>query len=433
MSTEAKGWSARRPMMIGLLALVLLVGGFGIWAVTARISGAVVAAGRIEVDRNRQAVQHRDGGIVAQIQVKEGDTVDEGQVLIRLDSQDLASELTIIDAQLLELSARSARLKAERDGLDAIAFDAAVGDADSAEAIALKAGQEQLFTARRDTLDRQVDQMQERASQIRSQVEGIRSQEEALVTQIELVASELTGQETLLERGLAQTGPVLALRREKANLTGQAGSLAAQRAEATGRIAEIELEILRLEDTRREEALSELRDLEYRLVELRERRHALQTQVDRLDIRAPVAGIVYGMQVFGPRSVIRPADPVLYIVPQDRPLVIAARVPPIHVDQVYAGQEVLLRFSAFDQRQTPELFGTVTQVSADAFTDEAIGQSYYRAEIVLSEDQQSRLPDAFTLVPGMPVEAFLRTQDRSPMAYLIKPMADYFAKAFREG
>ena len=185
--------------------------------------------------------------------------------------------------------------------------------------------------------------------------------------------------------------------------------------------------------TRREEAITRLRDLQFNEIELSERRRSLTTQLDRLEIRAPVSGIVYGMQVFAPRSVIQAAEPVMYVIPQDRPLIISSQVEPRDIDQVFVGQEVALRFSAFDQRRTPELFGRVTQVSADAFTDQNSNQSYYRAQIVLNEGEVERLPEQMTLIPGMPVEAFLTTQARSPMDYLLKPLADYFAKAFREG
>ena len=240
------------------------------------------------------------------------------------------------------------------------------------------------------------------------------------------------GRNDLLDKGLAQAGTVLNLRRTTANLQGTLGELTASEAQAEGRITEIEIEILKLATQQREEAITRLRDLRYRELELAEQRRSLQERLERLDIRAPVSGIVYGLQVHTPRSVIRAADPVLYLVPQDRPLVIAARVEPIHIDQIFVGQEVSLRFSALDQRNTPELTGTVKQVSADAFEDQASRLSFYRAEIVLNEGELARLPAGTVLIPGMPVETFIKTEDRTPLAYLIKPLADYFTKAFRE-
>ncbi|MEM9438533.1 MAG: HlyD family efflux transporter periplasmic adaptor subunit, partial [Pseudomonadota bacterium] len=180
------------------------------------------------------------------------------------------------------------------------------------------------------------------------------------------------------------------------------------------------------------EAITQLRDIQFREVELMERRRAVSERLERLEITAPVGGIVYGLSVFAERSVIRAADPLLFIVPQDRPLVIAARVEPIHIDQVYVGQDVTLRLSALDQRTTPELEGRVIQLSADAFEDEATQLRFYRAEIILEEGQQDRLPEGTALIPGMPVESFIRTEDRTPLAYLIKPLADYFNRALRE-
>ena len=197
-------------------------------------------------------------------------------------------------------------------------------------------------------------------------------------------------------------------------------------------MTEIDIQILGLTTTRREEAITRLRDLQYNALELSERRLTLRRQLNRLDIRAPVSGVIYGLQVYAEQSVIRPADPVMYLVPQDRPLVIATQVQINDIDQIRLGQEVTLRFSAFDQRRTPELKGKVTLVSADAFQDESSAVSYYRAEVEMDEGEMEKLPPDMTLIPGMPVEAFVRTADRSPMDYLVKPMADYFAKAFRE-
>ncbi|MEL6690256.1 MAG: HlyD family efflux transporter periplasmic adaptor subunit, partial [Pseudomonadota bacterium] len=204
------------------------------------------------------------------------------------------------------------------------------------------------------------------------------------------------------------------------------------RAQSEGRMTEIEIEIIKLGSDRREEAITLLRDIQFRELELTERRQTLLERLNRLDITAPVSGVVYGLSVFAERSVVRPAEPVLFIVPQDRPLVIAAQVNPINIDQVFVGQNVTLRFSALDQRTTPELEGEVVQLSADAFQDEATQQSFYRAEIILSEGQIARLPEGSTLIPGMPVESFIRTEDRTPIAYLVKPVADYFSRAFRE-
>lgn len=425
-------WPARGALTTGFLALVILVGGFGAWSVGTQITGAVIAQGRIEVDQNRQVVQHPDGGVVAEILVKEGDTVETGDLLIRLDAEALQSELAVVEGQLFEVLARRARFEAERDGAEALVFDPLLLESDNSVVAELMEGQERLFEARLDSALQEKDQLSKRRDQIANQIEGISAQEEAVSAQLSLIAREQADQQSLLDRGLAQATRVLALQREAANLTGTAGELTAAAAEAESRITETDIEILRIETTRREEAISRLRDLQFNEIELSEQRRSLITQLDRLDIRAPVSGVVYGMTVFAPRSVIRAADPVLYLVPQDRPLVITTQVAPNNIDQIYLGQEVGVRFSAFDQRQTPELTGRVVQISADAFQDQASRLSYYRAQVELLEGEIDRLPDTLTLIPGMPVETFIRTDERTPMAYLLKPLTDFFAKAFRE-
>ncbi|KGB82464.1 MAG: HlyD family type I secretion periplasmic adaptor subunit [Pseudomonadota bacterium] len=430
---NATPWPARRPLMIGFLALALLIGGFGTWSVVASISGAIVASGRVEVDQNRQVVQHPDGGVVARLEVEEGDLVEAGDVLIALDASLLHSELSIVESQLFELMSRRGRLRAERDGAPSVRFDDDLMEiaATRPEVQELTDGQSRLFAARAETLAKEGAQLEKRRGQIADQVIGIVAQQDALESQLALIRQELETQQGLLDKGLAQASRVLSLQREEARLRGEVGELTASVAQAQGRITELDIEILKLQTTRREEAITELRELQYRELELAERRQSLLEQLDRLEIRAPVSGIVYGLTVFTPRSVIRAAEPVLYLVPQDRPLVIAARVDPIHVDEVFVGQPVNLRFATFDARTTPELFGQVTKVSADAFVDDRTQQSYYRAEIILSEGEADKLGE-LKIVPGMPVETFIRTADRSPLAYLVKPLAEYFNRAFRE-
>lgn len=429
-----KTWSAKIAVFVGLFALFGLFGGFVWWGIMTQIAGAIISPGRIEVDQNRQIVQHQMGGTVAQISVGEGDLVQAGDVLLRLDDQQLQSQLAIAEAQLFELMARRGRLTAERDGANSVTFDDALLDEGKTnpDIKELTQGQANLFFARRDSVSRETEQLGKRVSQIGNQITGINAQETSFATQLELIKKELNAQQTLLERGLAQTGTVLALQRQAASMRGQLGELAANKAQAEGRITEVDLEVLKLASGRREEAISQLRDLRYHELELAEQRGALKLEIMQVDIRAPVSGIVYGMRVQTMRSVIRPAEPVLYLIPQDRPLLIVARIDPIHIDQIIMGQKVNLRFSALDQRTTPELVGHVTLISADAFEDDGLGVTYYRAEIALDLGEISKLNEGDTLIPGMPVEAFIRTADRSPIAYLIKPLADYFNRAFRE-
>lgn len=433
LAATPSNWTVRKPVITGLVTLFLLVVCFGGWSVMATITGAIVASGRIEVEQNRQIVQHPDGGVVETIHVTESQPVKAGDLLLRLDGAAVKSELAIVEGQFFEIIARRARLEAERDDKAVISFapeliEVAKTRADVAE---LMEGQRRLFDARRDTVAQQVAQLAKRGSQINSQITGIDAQAKALVLQLDLINQELASQQELLDKGLAQASRVLALQRETARLDGQVGELAATRAQSEGRVTEIEIEVLKLAATRREEANTQLRDIGYRELELAERRRALTERIARLDIVAPVSGIVLGLQVTTPRAVLRPADPLLYLIPQDRPLVIAAQVQTFHIDQISVGQPVKLVFSAFPSRTTPELSGHITLISADTLTDKATQMPYYRAEIVPDEGEMEKL-DGLTLVPGMPVEAFIRTDERTPLAYLLKPFTDYFARAFRE-
>jgi HlyD family secretion protein len=426
-------WPVTRPMMLGLLTTAVLIGGTVGWGMMTTITGAVITSGQLEVDQFRQVVQHADGGIVSEIRVTENASVTAGDVLLSLDGTLLKSELTIVETQFWEILARRGRLEAERDTLDTITFPEELIEtsARDPEVAALMEGQQRLFEARAETLSKQLEQLGKRQSQTASLIEGIDAQRAALTQQLSLIAKELASQEELLRKGLAQESRVLALQREEARLSGQVGELTASRAQAEGRITETEIEILRLSAARREEASAQLRDIGFRELELAERRRALAERIARLEIRAPVSGIVLNLRVTTPRAVIRAADPVMFIIPQDRPLVIATRVPTIHIDQVHPGQDVKLAFSAFSMRTTPEVFGKVTQVSADVLVDERTQMPYYRAEIELNPGELAKLGDV-QLIPGMPVEAFIRTEERTPVQFLTKPFTDYFNRAFRE-
>lgn len=425
--------SVRGPATLGVLAALALVIGFGLWATTTRISGAVIAPGRVEVEANRQVVQHPDGGVVEAILVGEGDRVAAGQPLLRLDGAPLRSDLAIVEGQLSELSARTARLVAERDDLPAPVFPAELLDlaSHSPEVAAQIDGQRRLFDARHRTFLQDRALLERRVDQIRAQTRGLRAQETALAAQLSLIERELDAQQSLLDKGLAQSAVVLALQREAARLTGQLGAVAADLAQAEGHITEIEIETAALASRRSEAATTELRDIGPLIQELAERKRALALRIARLEIRSPVAGLVLGLQVTAVQSVLRPADPVLYIVPQDRPLVISARISPTNIDEVRVGQPAELVFPAFPARDTPHLAGRLTLLSADVLADTRTGSSYFAARVELTPGEAARLADR-ALVPGMPVEVFLQTGDRTAFEWLVKPFTDYFSHAFRE-
>ncbi|WP_245220634.1 MULTISPECIES: HlyD family type I secretion periplasmic adaptor subunit [unclassified Ruegeria] len=423
----------RIPALVGFAALAILVGGLGLWAVKTRLAGAIVSSGVIEVQSNRQVVEHPDGGVVGEIFVRDGDVVASGEMLLRLDDTFLSSEQTIVEAQLFELLTRRVRLQAERDGLSPDELSTRLHEVQTEYNIDLDLieGQQNLFNARVETLSKQQEQLNKQLVQIESEIEGTQAQLVSLRRQVELIEDELEDQQNLLKRGLTQTSRVLALQREEASLTGEIGRLEAAVARLKGQIASTEIQIVELTATRREEAITTLRDVQAQIAELSERRLSLTERLTRLDIRAPVSGTVYGSQVFALQSVVQPGEPMMYVVPQDTPLLVAARVDAIHVDQLHVGQPVALRFPAFNQRETPELDGQVKNVSADTFTDEKSGFTFYRAEVVMNDGELDRL-NGQELLPGMPVETLIKTDERTPLSYLVKPMADYFNRAFRE-
>lgn len=426
-------WSTWRHNLMGSFAMALLIGGFGTWSVMADISGAIVSSGRVAVDSNRQVVQHPNGGIVLDIAVREGDMVAEGDLLVRLDPQDMQAEVDLLQGQVVEIDARSARLEAQRDLASAIVFPGnliALSKEDPVTAEAM-AGQVSLFAAGKNSKEAEKNQLAKRREQILSQIEGTEAERRSIDSQIVFMREELETQRTLMEKGLSQAPKTLALQREEASMMGRAGSLAATRAELEGKATELDLELLRIDTVTREAAITELREIQFQKSGLVRQIAGLSSRLARLDITAPVAGVIYDMKVFAVRSVIPPGAPILHIVPQDRPLVVQARVKPTQVDSVHPGQVVKMRLPAFDARTTPEIDGRIVKVSPDAFTEEANGDTYYQAEIVPLDGEIDRLGD-LVLLPGMPVESFITTQARSPLAYLAKPLTDYFTRAMRE-
>ena len=431
--SQNETWSPRGFISLGFLALVGLLGGLTYWSITTEIAGAIVTLGRVEVESNRQIVQHPQGGVVGEILVTDGTTVEAGQVLLRFDTVLTGSELAITEGQLYELLGQKSRLLAERDEDETITFDAELVEAAKTipKVAELIDGQSGLFAARRASLREELSQWNERGAQILNQIEGADAQLVSLEEQATLLNEELLDQQALLANGLTQASKVSALRREAASFSGRIGALNSEVAQSRGRLAEIEIERLKLATSLREEAIGALRELQPREIELRQNRLSLLEVLDRLTLRAPRAGVVYGLAVHTTRAVVQPAEPILYIIPQDEPLIIRTQIPTQHIDQIRVGQPATLRFSTFDQRTTPELFATVANVSPDVFVDERSGASYYTAELRPNTGELEKLA-GLEILPGMPVEAFIKTDDRTPLEYLIKPLANYFNRAFRE-
>lgn len=424
--------SSRPALISGWLALLALVAGLGAWAVLSRLSGAVLATGLVAPAGDRLVVQHPDGGVIAALAVAEGSAVSPGQLLVRLEAGTLGSEKAIADNRAWQLTARRLRLEAERDGRAALLPSRALAMAArrTPALAALLSEESKLFAARHAAYREEDAQLGLRQSQTRAQIAGFDVQARALSRERTLLDEELAVQSSLQARGLAQASQVSRLAREIARLDGQIGGLAASTAQAEGQLAEIGIARIRLTSTRRETAMTELRPLEAEIAELEESRRDIERRLDARDIRAPAAGVVQGLSLTTPRAVLRPAEALLSIIPHSAPPVVTARIAPRDIDVVRAGADVRLRLTAFDARTTPELVARLTRVSADAFQDPATGQSYYRAEIALDAGAADDLDSP--LVPGMPVEVFIATGAHSPAAYLLRPFADYFARAFRE-
>ncbi len=436
MQTNAlpQKWRAGFPLAVGILAAVAFVGGFGLWSVATQISGAVVAPGRVEVVSKRQVIEHPDGGVVDTIRVKDGDVVKAGDILVGLDGTRTRSELAIVDGQLRDLEARRARYEAERDGRDAVTFSPQV----EAKAkmypdfAAQLAGERTLFAARLLSVQQQSDLLAEQTKQIENRITGTEAELKAVQAQTVLVASALVDQQTLQRQGLAQASRVLDLSRESASQQGQAGQLAAQIADLKGQIAANGIARLQLFTKRREDAVSQLADIQAKQVELLEKQLSLNSTLSLLDIRAPVSGIVYGSKVFAVHSVVRPADPLMYIIPQDQPLVVTARVEANHIGELHSGQQVSITFPSFDQHLKLPVSGTISSISADVMSDETTHQSYYSVTVVPDTASLAKLVEDKRLVPGMPAEAFIQTGAQSPISYLVHPLAVYFSRAFRD-
>ncbi|AMY70791.1 HlyD family type I secretion periplasmic adaptor subunit [Frigidibacter mobilis] len=422
--------ATRGAVLAGALVLALLAGGFAAWSTLAQLSGAVIAPGRVEVQQRPQVVQHQDGGTIEAILVAEGDAVAAGDVLIRLDGAALRSALAVVEAQYAEHLARRGRLEAERAGRTALAMPAELATLTRGrpDLAALVDGQSRLFVARAETAAAEAALLDRRARQIAARGAGIAAERAALARQQALIAEELASQRSLLDRGLAQSARVLALEREAARLDGRAGELAAATAEAEARHSETLIEALRLQASLREEAEAGLRDLAPREMELAERRGALLLRLGQLDLRAPAAGIVHALQVTTPRAVIRPAEPVLQLIPQDRPLLVALRIPAGKIGHLRPGQTVTLRLPGPGAGTAPDPTGRIARISPDALQDSPASPAFFRAEVEVTPG-----PGVAALTPGLPVEGFIATHPQPPLLLLLDPLTRYLDRAFPAG
>jgi HlyD family secretion protein len=423
---------AIRRYLIGAAAgCLVLIGGIGGWAATMTFSGAVIAVGSLVVESNVKKVQHPSGGIVDQLFVREGDRVQAGDLLLHLDETMTRASLVIITDNLDEQTARKARLEAERDDAPQVDFSAFTNRKDERKIARLLAGEQKLFEFRRQTATGQKAQLKERVLQSREEIEGLKSQAESKAREIGFIQAELKGVTELWAKNLIPITRLMSLQRDAARLEGERGALLAAMAQTKGKISETELQILLIDQQMKSEVARDLGEVRAKSTELEERKVAAEDQLRHVDIRAPQDGIIHQLAVHTVGGVIAQGEPIMLIVPVADFLRVEARISPNEIDQVQPGTRATLRFTSFNQRTTPQIDGEVTRISADTAQDTKTGQPYYTIRIAFTVADVKRLGEV-KLVPGMPVEAFIQTHERTVLSYLVKPMEDQLTRAFRE-
>jgi HlyD family secretion protein len=429
---NGEGRSLRNHLIGGTVIALVLTVGIGGWAATTELSGAVTASGSVVVDSNVKKVQHLTGGIVGELFVREGDHVRAGDTLVRLDETVPQAGLAIYTKGLDEMRARKARLASERDGVDRLVVaPKLIGGSPSVEFAVAIDSERKLFDLRRSARQGQNSQLRQRIAQLDDEVRGYAALQQARAEEIELIQRELVGVRVLWGKNLIQMNRLTVLEREAARLKGELAQSIASSAQVRGKISEIELQIIQIDQDLSSEVAKELREVDGKIGEFIERKVTAEDQLKRVDIRAPQNGIVHQLAVHTIGGVVSPADPVMLIVPEADFLSVDAKVSPQDIDQLYVGQAASLRFSAFNQRTTPEIQGAVSRISADVTSDQRTGQNFYTARISITPDELARLGNV-KLLPGMPAEIFAKTYDRSVLSYFTKPLSDQIVRAFRE-
>jgi HlyD family secretion protein len=412
-----------------LIIATLLAGG---WLVFMPLAGAVAVPGNLVVQSNVKAIQHPTGGVVAEIKVHNGMRVAAGDLLVRLDATQTQANLQMVSKQLDELRARIARLMAERDGLDRPQIPSELKARSTEDAVrSLLASEDSLFKARLNARTSQKDLLQGRVAQLSEEISGLEAQVASKAKQLELIAGEMSGVQDLYDKRLVPLTRLTTLQRETARIEGERGQLTSAIAETKSKIGEAQLQIVRLDQDFRTDVVKELGETQGKEAELVERGVAARDQLDRIEIRAPTSGVINQLSVHTIGGVIRAGDTIMEIVPDTDDLQIEARLQPNDIDQVRAGQKAFVRFSAFNQRLTPQLIGAVSYVSADTSHDQQTNAPYFTVRIALAEDELRRL-GGLQLVPGMPAEVFMQTGSRTMMSYLLKPITDQLHRAFIE-
>jgi len=419
-------------LLTGFLLIFTMVTGFILWTVLAPIQGAVIAAGTVVVEGKPKTLQHLDGGIVSDILVSDGDKVSVGDVLLRLDPTSLNANRDLIQKRLDEATAFHARLTAERDSRSYIPWKTVFPSANRTPNVdMIIKDQTQLFKTRRSASQGQLAQLQKRLQQSEEQILGFQSQSAANQSQLDIILKELEGLRELFKDGYVSQTRILALEREQAGLSGQISGLQAEIARTRTVMGETEIEILQVTRLMQEAVLTELRVKESEISDLKEQLISASDQAGRVDVIAPVSGTIHNMAISTLGGVITPANPIMDIIPDTDRLIVESKVEPMYVDQIYSGQDTTVRLSAFNQRTTPELNGKVISISANTTIDPVTSLPFYTVRIEIPTAELSRLK-GLVLVPGMPAEAFIQTDKRTVMNYLLKPATDQLSRSFRE-
>ena len=382
------------------------------------------------VDSSAKKVQHPTGGVVGELRVRNGDRVEAGDLLVRLDDTQTKASLGTVTSQLMQLYGRQGRLTADRNEADAIVFPKELATL-GPDAFAIEDGERRLFEARRKAREGEIAQLRERIGQFREQQTGQAAQLAAKVHSLELARQDLERMRGLYRQSLVPVSKLMTSERDETQLSGEHGALLADIARVKGQITEIGLQILSVDQKARSDAQNELRDVEGKIGDLVERRISAEDMLKRVDLRAPVSGIVNELTVHTVGGVIGPGEPIMLIVPSGDPLAIEVHISPQDIDNVAVGKSAIMRFTAFNQRTSPELKGSVVEVAPDLTRDPKTGQGYYLARLRLADGELGKLNGA-KLLPGMPVEAFIGQSERSAISYLTKPFTDQLNRAMRE-